>query len=213
MIAPLPVLASWLSFRACRSAVTALDLSHLTALSGSTVWRWAGSSTVLRPPSFPCAIRTGGETRGDPTPVVDTFGRRRDVERGGPGVFCQSAIENAQKDHAAVVQNILDNKDRKNGQTAKRGAAEVWVERKTLGASVVPMHHTTKGTCATYHSTNFHDIPRNCSILRWLGRSSGGLFLPIGRKVSFSSTPGKMDFKEGVSEPQVSGLVHIPSTP
>eukprot|EP00913_Durusdinium_trenchii_P034086 g31905.t1 len=42
------------------------------------------------------------------------------------GVFCQSAIENAQKDHAAVVQNILDNKDRKNGQTAKRGAAEVW---------------------------------------------------------------------------------------
>lgn len=27
------------------------------------------------------------------------------------GVFCQSAIENAQKDHAAVVQNILDNKD------------------------------------------------------------------------------------------------------
>eukprot|EP00434_Breviolum_minutum_P005825 symbB.v1.2.005136.t1/scaffold226.1/size261315/15 len=27
------------------------------------------------------------------------------------GVFCQSAIENAQKDHAAVVQNILDNKE------------------------------------------------------------------------------------------------------
>ena len=27
------------------------------------------------------------------------------------GVFCQSAIENAQKDQAAVVQNILDNKD------------------------------------------------------------------------------------------------------
>ncbi len=27
------------------------------------------------------------------------------------GVFCQSAIENAQNDHAAVVQNILDNKD------------------------------------------------------------------------------------------------------
>jgi len=26
------------------------------------------------------------------------------------GVFCQSAIENAQKDQAAVVQNILDNK-------------------------------------------------------------------------------------------------------
>lgn len=27
------------------------------------------------------------------------------------GVFCQSAIENAQNDHAAVVQNILDNKE------------------------------------------------------------------------------------------------------
>ena len=27
------------------------------------------------------------------------------------GVFCQSAIENAQNDHAAVVQHILDNKD------------------------------------------------------------------------------------------------------
>lgn len=33
---------------------------------------------------------------------------RQDLRQG---VFCQSAIENAQKDHAAVVQNILDNKD------------------------------------------------------------------------------------------------------
>ena len=33
------------------------------------------------------------------------------------GVFCQSAIENAQNDHAAVVQNILDNKDTSAGSS------------------------------------------------------------------------------------------------
>ena len=55
--------------------------------------RWVGAS--LR------AIHSGVVARYQSQHTKSTRG----------GVFCQSAIENAQKDHAAVVQNILDNKD------------------------------------------------------------------------------------------------------
>lgn len=53
------------------------------------------------------------------------------------GVFCQSAIENAQNDHAAVVQNILDHKALQSHDSYREARQEAHMRKiRTLFAEI-----------------------------------------------------------------------------